>query len=122
MKILIVDDQRSARRVVREILADVPEVEIVEADSDVTAIAMIEREAPDLLLLDIRLSADIRDRGGLDLLQQLRASGTATPAIMITSVTELSGVREAMRIGAQDYVFKDELSPELLVPIVEGFR
>ena len=41
---------------------------------------------------------------------------------MITSVTELSGVREAMRTGAQDYVFKDELSPEMLdyLTVIDG--
>jgi two-component system response regulator HydG len=39
---------------------------------------------------------------------------------MVTSSTELAEIREAMRRGAQDYVFKDELTPEMLLPIVEG--
>jgi two-component system response regulator HydG len=43
-------------------------------------------------------------------------------AVIVTSLTELSEIREAMRSGAQDYVFKDELSPEMLLPIVAGFR
>ncbi len=78
--------------------------------------------SPDLLLLDIRLSSDPRDRGGLDLLRKIRATGNAVPAVMVTSLTELSQIREAMRSGAQDYVLKDELSPEMLMPIIEGFR
>jgi len=41
---------------------------------------------------------------------------------MITSSSELAEVRDAMRNGAQDYVLKDELSPEMLLPIVEGIR
>jgi DNA-binding NtrC family response regulator len=45
-----------------------------------------------------------------------------TPAVMVTSSTELAEVRDAMRHGAQDYVLKDELSPEMLLPIVEGIR
>src|SRR5262249_18710879 len=36
--------------------------------------------------------------------------------------SELSEIREAMRCGAQDYVLKDELSPEMLLPIVDGIR
>ncbi|HSQ63779.1 MAG TPA: sigma-54 dependent transcriptional regulator [Polyangiaceae bacterium] len=122
MKILIVDDQRSARRVLRDMLASLPELELLEAADRVQAVEIVERQQPDLILLDIRLSADTRDRGGLELLRQVRASGIAVPTIVVTSAGELAEVREAMRAGAQDYVFKDELCPELLVPIVEGFR
>jgi DNA-binding NtrC family response regulator len=41
---------------------------------------------------------------------------------MVTSMSEFAEVREAMRLGAQDYVPKDELCPEMLLPIVEGLR
>ena len=122
MKILIVDDQRSARRVLRTMLAALEDVEVVEAASVEEALALVQKAPPDLLLLDIRLSPDARDRGGLDLLRKLRATGSAIPAIMVTSLVELSEIREAMRNGAQDYVLKDELSPEMLLPVVKTFR
>jgi two-component system response regulator HydG len=41
---------------------------------------------------------------------------------MVTGVTELYEIREAMRHGAQDYVLKDELCAEMLLPIVDGIR
>src|SRR5678816_2821233 len=122
MKILVVDDQRSARRVLRQILGALEDVEILEAGSVNEAVAVIEMSSPDLLLLDIRLSDDPRDRGGLEVLRTVRASGRSTPAVIVTSSTELAEIREAMRHGAQDYVLKDELSPEMLLPIVEGMR
>jgi DNA-binding NtrC family response regulator len=122
MRILIVDDQRSARRVLRGMLANLRDVELLEAGSVVEALDAVQRTAPDLLLVDIRMSSDSRDRGGLDLLRQLRSAGDATPTVMVTSLFELSEVREAMRSGAQDYVLKDELCPEMLLPIVESFR
>ena len=122
MKVLVLDDQRSARLVIKKILAAVPEIELVEAASADEAMALVTGGSPDLLLLDIRLSADPRDRGGLDLLRRIRSTGNAVPAVMVTSLTELSQIREAMRSGAQDYVLKDELSPEMLMPIIEGFR
>jgi DNA-binding NtrC family response regulator len=122
MRILIVDDQRSARRVLRQMLSTLPDVELIEAGSVDEGMAAMDRSSPDLMLLDIRLSDDTRDRGGLDLLRKVRASGATTPAVMVTSSSELSEVREAMRLGAQDYVFKDELCPELLLPIIDGFR
>ncbi len=122
MKILIVDDQRSGRRVLKQMLATVAETEIHEAASVDEAIAAVEKLSPDLLLLDIRLSDDPRDRGGLEILRKVRASGRQTPAVMVTSMSEFAEVREAMRLGAQDYVPKDELCPEMLLPIVEGLR
>ena len=122
MKVLVVDDQRSARRVLKQMLTDLPGIEIFEAGRFEEAMAMVDAASPDLILLDIRLSDDPRDRSGLDVLRAVRASGRTTPAVMVTSSTELAEVRDAMRHGAQDYVLKDELSPEMLLPIVEGIR
>jgi DNA-binding NtrC family response regulator len=122
MKILIVDDQRSARRVLRTMLGTLEDVEVTEAGGVEEALTIIHKMPPDLLLLDIRLSPDARDRGGLDLLRKLRSTGSSVPAIMVTSLVELSEIREAMRNGAQDYVLKDELCPEMLLPIVKTFR
>jgi two-component system response regulator HydG len=122
VRILIVDDQRSARLVVKKMLSGIEGIEILEASSAQEAMAAVSQSSPDLLLLDIRLSQDPRDRGGLDLLRQIRVSGNGVPAIMVTSLTEMSQIREAMRSGAQDYVLKDELSPEMLLPVVQGFR
>jgi len=122
MKVLVVDDQRSARRVLKQMLADLQGLEIFEAGRFEEAMAVMDAAVPDLMLLDIRLSDDPRDRGGLDVLRAVRASGRMTPAVMVTSSSELAEVRDAMRHGAQDYVLKDELSPEMLLPIVEGIR
>jgi DNA-binding NtrC family response regulator len=122
VKILIVDDQRSGRRVLKQMLSTLSDVEILEASTQDEAVAAVEKSSPDLLLLDIRLSDDPRDRGGLEILRRVRASGRQTPAVMVTSMSEFTEVREAMRLGAQDYVPKDELCPEMLLPIVEGQR
>jgi DNA-binding NtrC family response regulator len=122
VKILVVDDQRSARRILRDLLSDLEHVTIVEADSVATAKGVLEAGPVDLLLLDVRLSDSPADRGGLEILSWVRASGRSTPAVMVTGSTELGEIREAMRRGAQDYVLKDELSREMLLPIVEGFQ
>jgi DNA-binding NtrC family response regulator len=122
VKILILDDQKSARRVLKQLLADRSYAEVVEADSLESAKAALEAQHIDLCLVDVRLSESSTDRGGLDFLTHLRATGRSTPAVMVTASTELAEVREAMRRGAQDYVLKDELSPEMLLPIVDGIR
>src|SRR4051812_30021932 len=107
MKVLVVDDQRSARRVLRQMLSALEDVEILEASNVSEALTAIEGSSPDILLLDIRLSDDPRDRGGLEVLRTVRSSGRSTPAVFVTSSSEAAEIREAMRQGAQDYVLKD---------------
>ena len=122
MKILILDDQRSARMVLVHLLAQLRNVTVVEAGNLEEAKQKVENENPDAMLVDIRLSSEPTDRGGLAFLRWVRASGRSTPAVMVTASTELAEIREAMRQGAQDYVLKDELGPEMLLPIIEGIR
>ena len=122
MKILILDDQRSARRILKQLLAELSYAEVVEADSVDAAKALVEAGPVDLLLIDVRLSEGSTDRGGLEFLSWVRSTGRSTPAVMVTASTELAEIREAMRRGAQDYVLKDELSAEMLLPIVEGIH
>jgi DNA-binding NtrC family response regulator len=122
MKILVLDDQRSARLVLAHLLAQLRNVTVIEAGTVEEAKQKVEAENPDAMLLDIRLSSEPTDRGGLAFLRWVRESGRSTPAVMITASTELAEIREAMRQGAQDYVLKDELGPEMLLPILEGIR
>jgi DNA-binding NtrC family response regulator len=122
VKVLIVDDQRSARKVLKDILDPLQGIELSEAASLREAQLAIEQNQPDLALVDIRLSERPTDRGGLELLGWLAAKQLDVPAVMVTVSSELSEIREAMRLGAKDYVLKDELCPEMLLPIVEGLR
>jgi DNA-binding NtrC family response regulator len=120
VKVLLIDDQRSARRVLRHMLSVLPSLELSEAATLSDARSQYTSVDPDLLLVDIRLSEDPTNRDGLEFVRWLRSQGHATPVVMVTAISELSEMREAMRNGAQDYVLKDELSPEMLLPIVQG--
>lgn len=122
MKFLLLDDQRSARLVLKHLLEARPDVEVVEASSVEEARLRVETHDIDAMLLDIRLSDAPADRGGLEFLRWVRGTGRSMPAVMVTGVTELHEVREAMRQGAQDYVLKDELCAEMLLPIIDGIR
>lgn len=103
-------------------LAKLEGLEPLEAASLAQALELIATHDPELLLLDVRLSERAGDRGGLELLRAVREKGGRSAAVMITSSGELTDIREAMRLGARDYVLKDELCPEMLLPIVENLR
>ncbi len=122
MKFLLLDDQRSARTVLKRLLEDRPDIEVLEAGSVADARLAIETQDIDAMLLDIRLSDSATDRGGLDFLRWVRSTGRAMPAVMVTGVTDVAEIRDAMRHGAQDYVLKDELCAEMILPIVDGIR
>ena len=56
LRTLIVDDEAPARERLTRLLADFEEVEVIgEAEDGVQAVGMIERERPDLVLLDIQM-------------------------------------------------------------------
>ena len=62
MKFLLLDDQRAARTVLKRLLEDRPDVEVVEASSADEARLRVETQDIDAMLLDIRLSDAPNDR------------------------------------------------------------
>jgi DNA-binding NtrC family response regulator len=119
MRLLIVDDQASARRVLSAIVAKLEGVEIEEADGLATARQVLETRALDAALIDLRLGPDARNRDGLVLVEEIRARTTVVP-IIVTGYQELAEIRKAMRVGAYDYILKDDLCDELVLPVLRG--
>ena len=121
MKVLIVDDQTSARRVLSAIVGKLDGVEIQEADSLEAARRAIEGQAFDVALIDLRLGPGARNRDGLTLVEEIRAR-TAVVPIIVTAYQEIGEIRMAMRVGAYDYILKDDLCDELVLPVLTGLR
>jgi len=121
LRLLILDDHRAVRSSIRRLLRGVAGLEILEAGTVAEALAAAN-EGLDLMLVDIRLSDDPRDRGGLEVMRELQRTGKNIPAVIVSTSSAVSDLREAMKLGARDYILKDELCPELVVPIVESFR
>src|SRR3982751_1237338 len=102
MRLLIVDDQASARRVLSAIVAKLEGVEIEEADGLASARQVLETRAPDVALIDLRLGPDARNRDGLVLVEEIRARTSVVP-IIVTGYQEGAGIRKAMRAGASGW-------------------
>jgi len=100
MKTLIVDDERIARRVLREGLEAFPEVLVVgEAENGREALRQIASLQPDLVFLDIQMPA----MGGFEVVRNLRSS--PLPAIVIVTAFSQHAI-EAFEAGAVDYLLK----------------
>ena len=114
IKTLIVDDDASFRRRVKEFLAAEPDIQVIgEAEDGDEAILKARELKPDLVLLDVRMPR----MSGITAAQQLNGEMPGVKVIMLT-VFDLPEYREtAIAIGANDYVVKKSLIAELLPTI-----
>lgn len=102
-RILIVDDVADNRAILGRRFQR-RGFEIAESDSGLGALEMIEREAFDVVLLDVMMP----DINGLEVLKRIRAkhSDVELPVIMVTGKTESQDIVEALSAGANDYITK----------------
>ncbi len=114
MKILIVDDETSAREIVRRALErdSLSNYAIREADSVTSAVEQIRNERPDLLLLDIQL----REETGFEVLNQI--GEPYIPTIFITAYNEFA--LKAFQFSALNYLLKPVDGSELLDAVKKG--
>ena len=102
-KVLIVDDNRASRDLIRAILKPVC-CDIVEASRGRQALELLRREQPDLVLLDI----DMPDLDGLTVVKEIRrdAAFTDLPVVAVTAFA-MEGDRErAIAAGFTAYLAK----------------
>ena len=100
-RILVVEDESLLRASLRRVLSGAG-FQVSEAGSTAAGIAELERELPDLLLLDHHLP----DGTGLDVLRHARKLARALPVVMMTAQASVPGAVQAIREGAYDYLPK----------------
>lgn len=110
--ILVVDDEKLIRWAAREELS-VEGFPVLEADSVRSAMEMIEKHEPDIVLLDQLME----DGTGLDVLEKTRALYPFISVIMITAVNNSETAVRAMKLGAADYITKPINYEELKILI-----
>ena len=104
-KVLIVDDSRYMRKILNDILeSDENDYEITEADSGQAALDAVEKELPDIILLDVVMP----DMDGYEVCKKLKAdekSGTI-PILFISAMEMTDDKVKGFQVGAADYIIK----------------
>jgi len=102
-KILVVEDDEQIRTILARSLAD-ERTEILTARDGAEALQTIERNAPDLVLLDVCMPR----MNGYDVCKTLREKKATRnlPVIMVTSLAEIADQLHGLKCGADDYVTK----------------
>ncbi len=100
-RLLIVEDEKNAREALGEVFAAEHEVRLAEDVAQ--ALAVVRREAVDLVLTDVVLPGE---GDGLDLLKAVKAAQPDTPVIVMTAYGSVERAVRAMRDGAHDFLEK----------------
>src|SRR3990170_142985 len=99
--ILIVDDQKDFCTVLSDSLSQ-DRYRVVTAFNGKTALQLAKKEKPDLMLLDIKMPG----MDGIEVLKKIKKMKKEIAVIMFTAFGTLETAREAMKLGAYDYVTK----------------
>jgi len=114
MRVLLVDDEPLARQLLAELLAEIPDVELVgEAANGFEAVRRVQELAPDLLLLDIQMPK----LSGFEVLELL---GEPAPAVVFVTAYDEYALK-AFEVHAVDYLMKP-VEPERLAEAVDRAR
>jgi two-component system invasion response regulator UvrY len=113
-RILIVDDHAIVREGLKQILAEVDDIEVAgEADCSSRALQMARREPWDLVLMDISMP----DRSGLETLELLKKEHPGIKVLMLSMHRETQYAVRALKTGAAGYLNKQS-APDQLVDAI----
>jgi two-component system, NarL family, invasion response regulator UvrY len=117
--VLIVDDHELLRRGLKGILKDAyKDLNVGEAQDARQALQAVEKQAWDIVLLDINLPGP----SGLDILQDLKRLRPKMPVLIVSAFPEKDYAIRAFKLGASGYVSKQGASAELLAAIKKGLE
>jgi DNA-binding NtrC family response regulator len=110
--ILLVDDESSIRKALREIL-EFENYAISEADSGLKALELIKQQAFSLILLDIKM----KGIDGMEVMQKLSEIEFPAPVIMLSGHGTIETAMQATKLGAYDFLEKPPDLNRLLVSV-----
>jgi len=100
-RILVVDDEKDLCWLFTERLRR-EGFEVVAAGSGREALALVKRAPPDLIILDLRLP----EMDGLETLRRIRERGATAKVVVLTAYGTVQHAREAMALGAREFLGK----------------
>jgi two-component system, NarL family, response regulator LiaR len=113
--VLLVDDHKIVRQGVRAYLHTLADIQVIaEAESGVAAVAAVEQQPPDVVLMDLEMPGEL---DGIAATRQIRKLRPETQVIVVTSHHQDEYIFPAVRAGAISYLLKDVEPDELAAAI-----
>lgn len=116
MKIGLVDDSVILRSAIRNVLESSGYEVVLEAGSSKELFEQLEKNAPELILLDVFFPTE----NGLDMLARLRKQYPQIKVLMVTGLKQETIAEEAKRLGANGILYKPFDTDDLLNAIKQA--
>ena len=116
-KILIVDDDAGHRLMLKATLES-KDYQIFEAEDGDQAVAMVEKQFFDLILLDLKM----KRMSGLEALQAIKKISPAIPVLIMTAYASVKTAVQGLKLGAFDYMVKPLDMDEVLLNIEKALN
>jgi two-component system, chemotaxis family, chemotaxis protein CheY len=113
-KVMVVDDAAFMRRILGGILSGAGH-EVVECEDGQEAVKRYPQVRPDLVTMDITMP----EMDGLEACRRILASDPEARIVMCSALGQEEIVREAIRIGAREFIVKP-FAPERILQAVQG--
>jgi DNA-binding NarL/FixJ family response regulator len=114
MKVIICDDQAIVRDGLEMLLKLEPDIEVVGiAEEGATAVEMVAQEAPDLVLMDLKMPI----MNGVEATRQIRTKHPEVKVLVLTTYDDDEWVLDAIQAGASGYLLKDTPRDEVVKAI-----
>ena len=108
---LIVDDHEVVREGLRLSLSRAPKIRVVgEASDGASAVAMVERRRPDVVIMDVRMPG----MDGLEATREITSKAPGTAVLIFTAYSERSLLGRGLDSGAKGYILKEAPHDALL--------
>jgi CheY-like chemotaxis protein len=116
-KILIVEDDNFVAEVYSTKLLEMGH-EVKIAQNGEEGLGLVEKEKPDLILLDIIMPV----MGGIEMLEELKKKEEwkDIPVILLTNVGEKESIQKTRNLGVQDYLIKSHFTPAEVIEKIES--
>ncbi len=111
-RILIVDDESSIRKTLREIL-EFEKYEVNEAADGLDCLVKLKKHKYDVLIMDIKMPK----MDGMEALERVQLLAPDTPVIMISGHANIDTAVEAVKVGAFDFISKPPDLNRLLITV-----
>jgi len=114
IRVIVADDHHLVRQGIRALLEKADGIEVVgEAADGQEAVELVERLAPDVLVMDIAMPR----LSGNQAVGRIRALGVGTQVVILSMYSDETLVRQVLRDGARGYLLKRSVMGELLLAI-----
>ena len=111
IRVIIAEDHAVVREGTRELIEREPDIEVVgEATNGVEAVALVERLAPDIAIVDISMP----EMGGIEATERMKSIQPSLGVLILTAYDDDQYVFAVLRAGAAGYLLKDVPSSEVV--------